>query len=69
LDDLFAIASWAGYKSSRLRAVAGEIALHDPLNKGTLIVGDASINLEPYGFNFSAQEILPGPEKGASFAA
>lgn len=33
-------------------AVAGEIALYHPLNGGTLIVGDALINLEPYGFTF-----------------
>jgi hypothetical protein len=33
-------------------AVAGEIALYHPLSGGTLIVGDALINLEPYGFTF-----------------
>jgi glyoxylase-like metal-dependent hydrolase (beta-lactamase superfamily II) len=33
-------------------AVAGEVALYQPLNGGTLIVGDALINLEPYGFTF-----------------
>ena len=31
-------------------AVAGEIALYDPLNGGTLIVGDALINFDPPGF-------------------
>src|SRR5207244_7815956 len=31
-------------------AVAGEIALYHPSNGGTLIVGDALINFEPYGF-------------------
>ncbi len=31
-------------------AVAGEIALYDPLKGGTLIVGDALINFEPPGF-------------------
>ena len=33
-------------------AVAGEIALYHPENGGTLVVGDALINLEPYGFAF-----------------
>jgi glyoxylase-like metal-dependent hydrolase (beta-lactamase superfamily II) len=36
-------------------AVAGEIALYDPLKGGTLIVGDALINFEPTGF-----AVLPG---------
>ena len=31
-------------------AVAGEIALYHAPNGGTLIVGDALINFEPYGF-------------------
>src|SRR5205085_11128967 len=31
-------------------AVDGEIALYQASNGGTLIVGDALINLEPYGF-------------------
>lgn len=31
-------------------AVAGEIALYDPLKGGTFIVGDALINFEPSGF-------------------
>jgi len=31
-------------------AVAGEIALYDPLKGGTLIVGDALVNFEPAGF-------------------
>ena len=35
-------------------AVPGEIALHAP-ESSTLIVGDALINFEPYGFTF-----LPG---------
>jgi hypothetical protein len=30
----------------------GEIALYHPADNGTLIVGDALINLEPYGFTF-----------------
>ena len=33
-------------------AVAGEIAIYHPSNGGTLIVGDALINFEPYGFSF-----------------
>ena len=33
-------------------AVAGEIALYHAPNGGTLIVGDALINFEPYGFTF-----------------
>ena len=36
-------------------AAAGEIALYHEPNGGTLIVGDALINFEPYGFTF-----LPG---------
>jgi glyoxylase-like metal-dependent hydrolase (beta-lactamase superfamily II) len=33
-------------------AAAGEIVLHYTPNGGTLIVGDALINFEPYGFTF-----------------
>ena len=33
-------------------AAAGEMILHYASNSGTLIVGDALINLEPYGFTF-----------------
>jgi glyoxylase-like metal-dependent hydrolase (beta-lactamase superfamily II) len=33
-------------------AVAGEIVLHYAPSGGTLIVGDALINFEPYGFTF-----------------
>ena len=33
-------------------AVPGEIALFLPANSGTLIIGDALINFEPYGFTF-----------------
>ena len=36
-------------------AVAGEIALYDPLKGGTLIVGDALINFDPQGL-----AVLPG---------
>lgn len=63
-------------------AVAGEIALYHPLNGGTLIVGDALINLEPYGFTFlparycldqkqmrrSLRKLLPLPLKRILFA-
>lgn len=33
-------------------AAAGEVILHYASNSGTLIVGDALINFEPYGFTF-----------------
>lgn len=33
-------------------AVAGEIALYSTANGGTLCIGDALINFEPYGFTF-----------------
>jgi glyoxylase-like metal-dependent hydrolase (beta-lactamase superfamily II) len=33
-------------------AVAGEVAIYHASNGGTLIVGDALINFEPYGFSF-----------------
>jgi glyoxylase-like metal-dependent hydrolase (beta-lactamase superfamily II) len=33
-------------------AASGEIALHCARNGGTLIVGDALVNFEPYGFSF-----------------
>lgn len=33
-------------------AVAGEIAIRQPAEGGTLILGDALINFEPYGFTF-----------------
>ena len=33
-------------------AVAGEIAIYLPGDGGTLIIGDALINFEPYGFTF-----------------
>ena len=33
-------------------AAPGEIALHYAGNGGTLIVGDALVNFEPYGFSF-----------------
>ena len=34
------------------RAAPGKIALHYSDNGGTLIVGDALVNFEPYGFSF-----------------
>jgi hypothetical protein len=33
-------------------AVSGEIALYSPTDNGTLIIGDALINFQPYGFTF-----------------
>jgi glyoxylase-like metal-dependent hydrolase (beta-lactamase superfamily II) len=33
-------------------AVAGEVALYHAADGGALIIGDALINFEPYGFNF-----------------
>lgn len=51
--DLFAITSQTGFEAIEIEgAVAGEIALYHPLNGGTLIIGDALINFEPYGFSF-----------------
>ena len=37
-------------------AVPGEIILHHAADGGTLIVGDALINFEPYGFTFLPQK-------------
>jgi glyoxylase-like metal-dependent hydrolase (beta-lactamase superfamily II) len=31
-------------------AAPGELALHDPRDSGTVIIGDALINFDPYGF-------------------
>jgi len=33
-------------------AAPGELALHDPRDGGTVIIGDALINFDPYGFTF-----------------
>ena len=44
-------------------AVAGEIALYHTPNGGTLIVGDALINFEPYGFTFLPRKYC-SDEKG-----
>lgn len=63
-------------------AVTGEIALYQPSNGGTLIVGDALINLEGYGFTFlpakycldqkqmrqSLRKLLPLPVERLLFA-
>jgi len=38
-------------------AVAGEIALYYASNGGTLIVGDALINFEPYSFSLLPRNI------------
>jgi glyoxylase-like metal-dependent hydrolase (beta-lactamase superfamily II) len=47
------IASSTGLEPIEIEgAVAGEIALYQPLHRGTLIVGDALINLDGYGFTF-----------------
>lgn len=54
--DLASLQSSGGLEVIEIEgAVAGEIALYHSLNSGTLIVGDALINFEPYGFTF-----LPG---------
>ena len=51
--DLSATTSRAGLEAIEIEgAAAGEIALYHPLNGGTLIIGDALINFEPYGFSF-----------------
>ena len=33
-------------------AVAGEVVLYNPMNGGTLVIGDSLINCNPYGFAF-----------------
>ena len=51
--NLSEIASGTGLEPIEIDgAVAGEIALYQPLHGGTLIVGDALINLDAYGFTF-----------------
>jgi hypothetical protein len=44
-------------------AVAGEIALYQPANGGTLIMGDALINFEPYGFTFLPRKYCANEKK------
>jgi glyoxylase-like metal-dependent hydrolase (beta-lactamase superfamily II) len=52
-DGLSQIASVTGLEPLEIEgAVAGEIALYQPFDGGTLIVGDALINLEGYRFTF-----------------
>ena len=52
-DDIYAIESKAEFEVFEIEgAVAGEIALYHRANGGTLIVGDALINLDSYGFTF-----------------
>ena len=52
-DDVYGIASKAEFEVIEIEgAVAGEIALYHWANGGTLFVGDALINLDPYGFSF-----------------
>ena len=51
--DLSEIALRTGLEPIEIEgAVVGEIALYQPLHGGTLIVGDALINLDRYGFTF-----------------
>jgi hypothetical protein len=44
-------------------AVPGEIALHHPSNGGTIIVGDALINFEPYGFSLLPRKYCSDQEE------
>ena len=44
-------------------AVAGEIAVHLPDDGGTMIVGDALINFEPYGFTFLPRKYCLDPKQ------
>ena len=44
-------------------AVAGEIALYQPANGGTLIMGDALINFEPHGFAFLPRKYCANEKK------
>jgi len=81
--DLSAIASKTGLEPIEIEgAVAGEIAIYHRSNGGTLIVGDALINLESYGFTFlpskycldqklmrrSLRKLLPLPVERILFA-
>ncbi len=51
--DFSAVASQADFEVIEIEgAVLGEIALFHSANGGTLIVGDALINFDPYGFTF-----------------
>jgi hypothetical protein len=50
-------------------AAAGEIVLHYLPDGGTLIIGDALINFEPYGFNFFARKILLERKRNATVVA
>ena len=53
LGNLSEIASDTGLEPIEIEgAVAGEIALYQPAHGGTIIVGDALINLDGYGFTF-----------------
>ena len=44
-------------------AVAGEIALYQPANGGSLIMGDALINFEPHGFAFLPRKYCANEKK------
>lgn len=51
--DLSPASSNADFEVTEIEgAVAGEIAIYQASDGGTLIVGDALINFEPYGFTF-----------------
>ena len=43
-------------------AAAGEIALYSDADRGALVVGDALINLEPYGFTFLPAKYCSNPK-------
>jgi glyoxylase-like metal-dependent hydrolase (beta-lactamase superfamily II) len=43
-------------------AVAGEIALYSDADGGALVVGDALINFEPYGFTFLPAKYCSNPK-------
>jgi len=44
-------------------AAPAEIALHVPANDGSLIVGDALINFDPYGFTFLPAKYCSNPKQ------
>jgi glyoxylase-like metal-dependent hydrolase (beta-lactamase superfamily II) len=44
-------------------AARGEIALYHAANGGTLVIGDALINFEPYGFTFLPEKYCQDPKQ------
>lgn len=44
-------------------AAGGEIALYHAANGGTLVIGDALINFEPYGFAFLPEKYCQDPRQ------